>query len=451
MPIESYSLFCLISNQNPTIMKQTRSSDELPYQEAHFDGIEKHILAAKGISANSKIGRRPFMDLLATVGGGLSLSALLSSCGSSEDSGELDEPVKIGYIPITDSVPLILAHAKGYFEEEGLKTEKPTLIRGWSPLVEAFIANKLNMAHFLIPIPLWMRYNNDVKVKVMSWAHTNGSAIIVGGHTEAKDFKDLGGSQIAVPYWYSMHNIVLQMGLVGAGLKPVIKDQKAELAADEVNLMVMPPPEMPASLAAKKIDAYIVAEPFNAMGELKAGGRVMRFTGDIWKNHPCCVVCLHEEQTVKKPIWTQKVMNAVVRANVYASKNKEEVAELLSKDGMGYLPMPAAVIKRAMTHYGTEEYMASGACRNTADWKNGRIDFQPWPYPSATKFMVDWMNKTVVGGDNSFLDGLDREMVASDLVDYDFVKKSCEKYPEWKDDPSVNRTDPYEREEVLSI
>ena len=447
-------------------MKKTKQKrKEVPYQESNFDGIEKHILKAKGISSNSEIGRRPFMDLLATVGGGLSLSSLITGCGNKEEStdsassktseivgaSELDEPVKIGYIPITDSVPLILAHALGYFEEEGLKTEKPTLIRGWSPLVEAFIANKLNLAHFLIPIPLWMRYNNDVKVKVMSWAHTNGSAIVVGKHTGAKDFKDLGGSQIAVPYWYSMHNIVLQMGLVEAGLKPVIKDQTAPLAPDEVNLMVMPPPEMPAALAAKKIDAFIVAEPFNALGELKAGGQVMRFTGDICKNHPCCVVCLHEQQTIKKPIWTQKVMNAVVRANVYASKNKSEVAELLSKDGKGYLPMPAAVIKRAMTHYGMEDYTVTKANRNAAEWKNGRIDFQPWPYPSATKFMVDWMNKTVVGGDNSLLNGLDREMVAQDLVDYDFVKKSCEKYPEWKDDPSVNPTDPYDRDEVIAI
>mgnify|MGYP003313242230 FL=1 len=375
-------------------MNQTQKNDkELPYQEANFEGIEKHILKAKGISSNSEIGRRPFMDLLATVGGGLSLSSLLAGCGSKEESSdaepstpsategpsELDEPVKIGYIPITDSVPLILAHALGYFEEEGLKTEKPTLIRGWSPLVEAFIANKLNMAHFLIPIPLWMRYNNDVKVKVMSWAHTNGSAIVVGKHTGAKDFKDLGGSQIAVPYWYSMHNIVLQMGLVEAGLKPVIKDQTAALASDEDNLMVMPPPEMPAALAAKKIDAFIVAEPFNALGELKAGGQVMRFTGDIWKNHPCCVVCLHEEQTIKKPIWTQKVMNAVVRANVYASKNKAEVAELLSKDGKGYLPMPAAVVKRAMTHYGTEDYTVTKANRNAAEWKNCLLYTSPSP------------------------------------------------------------------------
>ena len=39
--------------------------------------------------------------------------------------------------------------------------------------------------------------------------------------------------------------------------------------------MPMAPPDMPPALAAKKIDAFIVAEPFNAMGELKAGARMM--------------------------------------------------------------------------------------------------------------------------------------------------------------------------------
>ena len=137
----------------------------------------------------------------------------------------------------------------------------------------------------------------------------------------------------------------------------------------------MPPPEMPPALAAKKIDAFIVAEPFNAMGELKAGGKVMRFTGDIWKNHPCCVVCMHEERTVEKATWTQKAMNAVVRASIYASKNKAEVAELLSKDGKGYFPMPAPVVKRAMTLYGVEDYVDTQANRHAAEWQNGRIDF----------------------------------------------------------------------------
>lgn len=113
--------------------------------------------------------------------------------------------------------------------------------------------------------------------------------------------------------------------------------------------------------------------------------------------------------------------------------------------------MPASVVKRAMTHYAVDDYVDTGANRNAAEWKNGRIDFQPWPYPSATKFMVEHMNNTLVEGDKSFLDGLDKDFVAKDLVDYNFVRKSCETYPEWKKDPSVNPTDPYNREEIIKI
>jgi NitT/TauT family transport system substrate-binding protein len=131
------------------------------------------------------------------------------------------------------------------------------------------------------------------------------------------------------------------MRCANSGVKAVIKGQGEPLAANECNLQILPPPEMPAALASRKIDAYIVAEPFNAMGEIKAGARMLRFTGDIWKNHPCCVICMHEQATTEKQEWTQKVMNAVVKAQIYASQNKAEVARMMSKDGEGYLPMPA--------------------------------------------------------------------------------------------------------------
>ncbi|PWR00989.1 ABC transporter substrate-binding protein [Meridianimarinicoccus roseus] len=363
-----------------------------------------------------------------------------------------DDIVRIGYLPITDATPLLVAHAKGFYADEGLEAEQPTLIRGWSPLIEGFAANKFNLVHFLKPIPVWMRYNNDFPVKIMAWAHTNGSALVVGRHTEITDFSGLGGKQVAVPFWYSMHNIVLQYALRSAGITPVIKAQGEPLAPNECNLQVLPPPEMPPALAARKIDAYIVAEPFNALGELMAGARMLRFTGDIWKNHPCCVVCMNEQVTQAKPEWTQAVMNAVVRGSIYASQNKEEVAELLSKDGMGYLPAPAPVVKRAMTVYDDNaEYMETGAIKNVAEYQNGRIDFQPWPYPSATRMIVEAMTETVVSGETTFLQGLDPQFVADDLVDYAFVKAALEKFPEWKNDPSVNPGDPYNREEVLKL
>ena len=206
---------------------------------------------------------------------------------------------------------------------------------------------------------------------------------------------------------------------------------------------------MPTALAAKKIDGYIVAEPFNALGELRVGARMLRFTGDIWKNHPCCVICTQERYTRDRPEWTQKVVDAVVKAHIYSSKNKAEIARLISRDGKGYLPTPSEAVVKAVTDYGPQ-YEKTGAIRHR-EWRNGRIDFQPWPYPSATKLIVEAMNKTVVEGDTTFLKGLDPDFVARDLVDYRFVKAALERFPEWIEDPSVDRTSPFVREEQLSL
>ena len=398
-----------------------------------------------------EMSRRDFMlDSLAFGGlaAAFGMSASTAAWGSIQPPA--DEVVRIGYLPITDATVLLVAHAKGFFEEEGLKTEPPTLIRGWSPLVEGFAAGKFNLVHFLKPIPIWMRYNNNFPVKIMSWAHLNGSGLVVGRHTDVESFADLGGKQVAVPYWYSMHNIVLQMGLRHAGLTPVIKSQGDPVAANEVNLQIMPPPDMPPSLAARKIDAFIVAEPFNAVGEMLAGGKMLRFTGDIWRNHPCCVVCMNEEQVNTNPAWTQKVMNAIVKAQVYSQQNKKEVAHLLSKDGKGYLPMNAKIVEQAMTFYDDESYATPDAIQHP-EWGSGRIDFQPWPFPSATKLIINELKRTLVGGDTTFLQNLDPDFVVDDLVDYKFVKAAMDKHPGWKEAPGFNADNPFDREEVVKL
>ena len=398
-----------------------------------------------------EMSRRDFMlDSLALGGLAAAFGMSASTAAWGNIQPPADEVVRFGYLPITDATVLLVAHAKGFFEEEGLKTERPTLIRGWSPLVEGFAAGKFNLVHFLKPIPIWMRYNNNFPVKIMSWAHLNGSGLVVGRHTDAKSFSDLGGKQVAVPYWYSMHNIVLQMGLRHAGLTPVIKSQGDPIAANEVNLQIMPPPDMPPALAARKIDAFIVAEPFNAVGEMLAGGKMLRFTGDIWRNHPCCVVCMNENQVNANPAWTQKVMNAIVKAQVYSQQNKKEVAHLLSKDGKGYLPMDANIVEQAMTLYDEESYAEPDAIQN-AEWGSGRIDFQPWPFPSATKLIINELKRTLVGGDTTFLQDLDPDFVVDDLVDYKFVKAAMDKHPGWKQAPGFNADNPFDREEVVKL
>ena len=81
-----------------------------------------------------------------------------------------------------------------------------------------------------------------------------------------------------------------------------------------------------------------------------------------------------------------------------------------------------------------------------------RINFQSWPYRSATELVVSDLKKTVLTGDAGFLDTLTPEFVADDLVNYTYVKKSLEMNPRWRDDPSVPSSgDPFTRVEVVEL
>ncbi|NJL60194.1 MAG: ABC transporter substrate-binding protein [Desulfobacteraceae bacterium] len=364
-----------------------------------------------------------------------------------------EETLRIGYLPITDAAPLLIAYANGYYQEEGLAVEKPVSVRTWSNLSEAFLTGKFNIVHFLLPIPIWMRFNNKLAVKVLAWDHTNGSALTVRGDSGIKSFADLKGRQIAVPYWYSMHNVILQMGLRKMGLKPVIRPQPSGLKADETNLFVLPPPDMPVSLAAGKIDGYIVAEPFNAIGEMKVNAKILRFTGDIWKNHPCCVIVMNESLVRSDPVFVQKAVNAIVRAQLWTSQNRKKAAEILSKSGQGLLPTEENVLLRVFTGYELSRYGqgATPQAIHHPEWNVSRIGFQPYPYPSATRFILKEMRETLMEGDSSFLKKLDINQAAKELVDDSFVRKAIANAGGHDKFESVNIEHPWEREEVIEL
>jgi NitT/TauT family transport system substrate-binding protein len=403
-----------------------------------------------GTMLNSGISRRTLLK--ASVAALAAFGGVVPAKRAIADK-KFDPVVRICYIPITDAAALLIAHEKGFFKQEGIESEPPTLIRGWAALVEAFQAHKFNLTHMLNPIPIWMRYNNKFPVKITAWDHTNGSALVVGAHTGITSFKELGGKQLAVPFWYSNHNIIAQMLLRDAGITPVIRPQDAKLGPNECNFLVLNPPDMPPALAAKKIDAYIVAEPFNALGEIRAGAKILRFTGDVWKGHPCCVVVMHEADAMDpaRAAWTQGVHNAIVAAQIFMAENREETARILSKDGKNYLPFPFEVIHRAMNFYDPAYYKNPLAIKHV-EWQQSRINFQAWPYPSATKIVAEELKRVVLTGDRAFLDNLSADFVAKDLVNYSFIKNALERNPKWRSDLSVPQSgDPYVREEVVKV
>ncbi|MEX2031919.1 MAG: ABC transporter substrate-binding protein [Dehalococcoidia bacterium] len=362
------------------------------------------------------LSRRTLLRGLGLGAAGLAGAALLG-CGDDEPAAATSTPpggasaggaleksaVRVGYLPITDSTPLVLAHGLGYYQEAGLEAPAPTLFRGWSQIAEAFQARQVDVVHLLMPMAIWLRFGQNVPLKLTAWNHTGGSALTVG--LDVDSVEDLAGTTVAIPFWYSVHNVVLQMLLREAGLTPITTGDPAR-ANGEVKLLVMAPPDMPTALANKSISAFIVADPFNAVAEVNNVGKILRFIPDVWFEHACCVTIMHEDDVTQRPNWSQAVISSLARAQAYARANREEAARLLSGDGENYLPQPRAVIERALTHYDTAEYAPTGAIQH-ADWNTERIDFQPFPYASYTEELVRRLRETVVEGDNSFLEGLD--------------------------------------------
>lgn len=331
-------------------------------------------------------------------------------------SDDPSTPVRVGYLPITDATPLLIGHANGYYEDAGVPVAEPVLFRSWSSLAEAFLAAQVDVIHLLMPMALYMRYGLDADVRITAWNHTNGSALTV--RPDIAELQGLAGESLAIPAWWSVHNVVVQRMLRGAGLRPVIR-QPASAGDGTVQLLPMAPADMLPALNNGVIGGYTVADPFNAAAQARGVGSIQRFLGDAWRDHVCCVTMMRGDLLRGRPEQAAGFMDGLVRAQAWSRENRPEAAALLAQR---YLPQPRPVILTALTH---EQGHADLTVH--PDWHGERIDFRPWPFASTTEQLVRSMQETVVDAPADFLQGLDPARAHAELVDDTLVRRSIER------------------------
>jgi NitT/TauT family transport system substrate-binding protein len=324
--------------------------------------------------------------------------------------------LKIGYLPITDASPLLYGHGKGIFADVGIDTETPKLFRSWPSLVEAFQAKQLDVVHLLMPLAIQLKFAAKQDIKVITWNHTNGSALTVA--KSINNFADLAGKTVAIPFWYSIHNVVLQQLFRAEGLTPVLTGD-ASAAKKTVKLVVLAPADMPTALSNGQVAGYIVADPFNAVAEVKGFGKILRFTGDVWREHACCVTVVRGDLIKKNPAAAIALTEAIVRSQLAIRNDRDAAASLFSSKG--YLPQPLPAIKKALNDYSVSEY--KGAIKHP-EWKSARIDFKPFPFPSYTTALITELKKTKVDGDASFLGKINLKTAHADLVAVGLAEKA---------------------------
>ncbi|MBD0021375.1 ABC transporter substrate-binding protein [Gordonia pseudamarae] len=323
----------------------------------------------------------------------------------------------VGYLPITDASPLLIAHAAGLYRPGAASVARPVLFRSWASLAEAFVTRQVDVVHLLMPMAVQLRYALGSSVRVLGWNHTNGSALTVAPHIT--DLGQLAGRQVAIPFWWSIHNIVLQRLLRSRGLRPVIR-RAASASAGTVELIVMSPSDMVPALANGSIAGYVVADPFNAMAEIRGIGRIHTFLGDVWRDHACCALLVHEDLIEGTPEVVHGIADSVVAAQLRTDRDRRAAAAALAAGR--YLPQPKPAITKALS------YDPGGYSLRHPDWQPQRLGLRAFPFPSFTQRLVEEMGQTVVDGDRRFLDRLDPARVHEDLVDDTFIRAAIDRH-----------------------
>ncbi|MBO0873315.1 MAG: ABC transporter substrate-binding protein [Pseudonocardia sp.] len=368
-----------------------------------------------GPASRAVLSRRALLGAGAVIGAAAAAGGLAGLAGARRADAGLAAPLRIGYLPITDAAPLLVAHAQHRFTAAGVASAPPVLFRAWESLAQAFLAGDVDAVHLLMPFAVQLRYALGARIRVVAWNHTNGSALTVAPWVA--DLGDLRGRSVAIPFWWSIHNLMVQRMLRQAGLRAVIR-QAPSAAEGTVRLVVMSPADMLPALDTGAIAGYIVADPFNAAAELRRVGRIARFVGDVWADHACCVVVVRQELLDRAPATVQALTDGVAAAQRWITAHRRDAAGALCTGR--YLPQPLPAVTRALTWAPTDPALVV----RHPDWHGERIGFTPYPFPSFTQAMVEAMRETVVDGDRHFLDALDPASVHTELVDDRFVRRS---------------------------
>ncbi len=354
-------------------------------ESSEFEAYSRDFIEAtlvKALFPQDAVRRR----FLRAVGKGTAMAAIASVLpiaslqAMAQEKGRLEKTdLKIGFIPITCATPLIMAHPLGFYQREGLNVEV-IKTAGWALIRDKMINKEYDATHFLSPMPLAISMgvgSNATPMNVATIQNTNGQAITLHvKHKDKRDPKQWKGFRFAVPFEFSMHNFLLRYYVAEHGLNP----------DTDIQIRVVPPPEMVANLRAGNIDGYLGPDPFNQRAVYDEVGFLHVLTKDLWNGHPCCAFGTSAEFIRQNPNTFAALYRSVLTAAAMARqpKNRELIAKVISPQA--YLNQPETVVAQVLTGRFAD---GLGKIQNVPD----RADFDPMPWQSMAVWMLTQMQR----------------------------------------------------------
>lgn len=248
-----------------------------------------------------------------------------AACGKATDV----KTVKIAYLPLTHALPVFVENE---LQDKSGQKYKIELVKygSWPELMDALNTGHVDGASVLIQLAMKAK-EQGIGVKAVALGHKDGNVVVVS--KSIKSTTDLKGKKFAIPHRQSSHNILLGQMLKNAGL-----------SYKDVNIVELPPPEMPAALAQGQIDGYSVAEPFGAKSVALETGNVLFESNELWKDSICCSLVLSDKFINNSKDAAKEVVSSYREAGEYIGSHKDEANAIAKK----YLNLDDKVLELSM-------------------------------------------------------------------------------------------------------
>jgi len=248
----------------------------------------------------------------------------LLSCGGGTPANALT----VGGLPVTCNLTLPVACTAKAFANKNAAAGDPRFdfqyskYSGWPEIKESLMAGRIQAAYMLAPLVMDLA-NSNIPVKIVSLGHRSGAVIMVRTDSAYQKFRDLAGKRIAIPSRFAVDFLFLRKMLA-----------REEMTPADIEIIEMPPPDMPAALYANAVDAYCTGEPFGAAAQSAGYARVLRMTRDEWRNYICCVLTVREELVRENRPMVQDLVNHILGAGQWLDEqqgNRDKAVEIAAR------------------------------------------------------------------------------------------------------------------------
>jgi len=173
---------------------------------------------------------------------------------------------------------------------------------GWPELKEALMTGRIKAAYMLAPMVMDLA-DAGIPIKIVALGHRSGAVVMVRNDFAGDNFGNLKGKRVAIPSRFAVDYLFVRKLM-----------KKYGVTEKDIELVEMNPPDMPAALYAKSVDAYATGEPFGAVAQKAGYARPLHMTRDAWPNYICCVLTVRDELIKSDRAQVQRLVDYVLSA-----------------------------------------------------------------------------------------------------------------------------------------